>query len=176
MKTKKPYRTSGGKNCWFTPPHIIEAARAALGAIDLDPASCAEANKVVKAATFYTAEQDGLRKTWGGRVFLNPPYDRVSISRFTLKLVDAYNDGTVSAAIALVNNSTDTYWWQELLREAQAVCFIMGRVRFTLPRALKRKTTTPFQGSTAMYLGPNPFVFTHEFSALGLVRIHEMAA
>lgn len=45
---------------WFTPKDIIKAARAALGKIDLDPASHEHPQTWIKARTFYTKERDGL--------------------------------------------------------------------------------------------------------------------
>lgn len=62
-----------GTSEWYTPPDIVEAAREWLGAIDLDPASCAAAQATVQAATWYDAERDGLAPVWAGCVFLNPP-------------------------------------------------------------------------------------------------------
>ena len=57
----------------FTPPEIVERARAVLGRIDLDPASCEAANTIVRASRFYDAKENGFTKIWRGRVFLNPP-------------------------------------------------------------------------------------------------------
>ena len=50
---------------WLTPPEILKA----LGSFDLDP--CAPiARPWETAAAHYTAEDDGLRKPWAGRVLL----------------------------------------------------------------------------------------------------------
>jgi DNA N-6-adenine-methyltransferase (Dam) len=72
---------------WYTPPHIIEAARRVLGTIDLDPASCREAQECVHATQFFTTTDDGLQQTWRGRVWLNPPYSTAPIGPFINKLI-----------------------------------------------------------------------------------------
>lgn len=67
---------------WFTPDVILDRARKVLGRIDLDPASCEEANKRVGARIFFDKRQNGLEQDWGryaGTVFLNPPGDKRGI-------------------------------------------------------------------------------------------------
>jgi len=79
----------------FTPPHVVEATRTALGVeIDLDPASCASANTVVRAnraKRVYTVVDDGIVQPWSGRVFVNPPGGKVGgksqAARFFAKAV-----------------------------------------------------------------------------------------
>lgn len=56
---------------YYTPKEIIEA----LGHFDLDPAS-PKNPRWCTADVMFTKEDDGLKKTWTGRVFLNPPYSQ----------------------------------------------------------------------------------------------------
>lgn len=61
----------------YTKPREIEPVRAALGGvIDLDPCSCELANRNVRAKRYFSAGDDGLRRDWGGRVWVNPPSSR----------------------------------------------------------------------------------------------------
>lgn len=64
---------SSEDNEHYTPPDYVEAARALMGSIDLDPASNALANQSVKAATYYSRSTNGFDKEWSGNVWLNPP-------------------------------------------------------------------------------------------------------
>src|SRR5260221_7395603 len=81
-------------NEWFTPSRYIEAARLVMGSIDLDPASCSEANQTVKAKRYYSIDDNGLEQPWYGNIWLNPPYGRSAnyvdsnIGLFTKKLLD----------------------------------------------------------------------------------------
>ena len=136
---------------WFTPAEYIEAARRVMGSIDTDPASCATANRVVQAGTFYTVDDDGLLYDWPGNVWLNPPYNMPWIERFIDKAIIEYGSGTARAVMVLTNNSTDTAWFHKLLSIAP-VCFTRGRIRFW---GADGDTLATRQGQAIFYLGAN---------------------
>jgi phage N-6-adenine-methyltransferase len=156
---------NAGDDAWYTPAEFIAAAVSVLGGIDLDPASSPEANAVVGAARYYTAEDDGLAHPWAGRVWLNPPYRQPAVDRFCTRLAREYAAGTVTAAIALVNNATETAWFQEVAAQCAALCFPRGRVKFWHPA----KESAPLQGQALLYLGDQPAGFRGAFLRFGFV-------
>jgi DNA N-6-adenine-methyltransferase (Dam) len=153
----------------YSPATLIEAARAVLGDIDLDPASCELANTVVKAARFFTIDDDGLTQPWQGRVWMNPPYSQPLIKAFADKLAESVRAGVVTAAVVLVNNTTETMAFQTLARVASAFCFPAGRVKFWQPNIDVRDTAGPPQGQAVLYVGPNGDGFCKRFAEFGFV-------
>ena len=164
VKTRPHVSNNSGDNEWYTPKDYIEAARQALDGIDVDPASNPVANEIVKAATFYTAEDSGLEKDWYGTVWMNPPYESGLIGQFAEKLCESYECRNVTSAVVLVNNATETRWFQSLAEQASAICFPKGRVKFWHPR----KVAVPLQGQAILFFGPQPGKFTAAFSKFGV--------
>lgn len=155
------------ENEWYTPPQYIEAARSAMGAIDVDPASSAVAQKTVNATMWYGIDDDGLSKEWKGRVWLNPPYSKDLIGRFVAKLKESVADGVTTQAVLLVNNATDTAWFHDIAGSVSAACFIRGRISFH--DSSGRPANKPLQGQVALYLGNQPESFCRAFSGFGAV-------
>jgi ParB family chromosome partitioning protein len=137
-----------GENEWYTPPEYIEAARAVMGEIDCDPASIEIANRIVKAKKFYSIKDDGLMQKWGKRIWMNPPYSQPLIAEFCESVTVRYESGEVEQACVLVNNATETTWFQRMLEKASAVCFIRGRVKFL---NIEGNPGAPLQGQ-ALYI------------------------
>jgi ParB family chromosome partitioning protein len=162
------HRAQGTGNIeWFTPSRWTDAARAVMGSIDLDPASCEIANRTVRASRYFSADDDGLTREWAGRVWLNPPYSRDLIQKFAEKLLAEIAAGRVSEAVALTHAYTDTTWFHLLAERAAAICFTRGRISFLRPDG--KPAATPTQGQTFFYFGSNVARFAEIFGEHGLV-------
>lgn len=101
----------------FTPLNIVEAARATMGGIDVDPATTVLANEHrIKAEFIHTQEDNGFDKKWFGRVFLNPPGGKcdqfgVTVTRENGEWVRSIQDGYLGA---LTVKSSQKSWWRKL--------------------------------------------------------------
>jgi hypothetical protein len=168
IKNNKPHVTNNsGENEWYTPEKFIEAARAAMGSIDTDPASSDLANKTVQAQTYYTIDDDGLTKTWGGNIWMNPPYAQPLITQFTELLSDKFDSGEINQACVLVNNATETNWFQRMLDSCTCLCLLKSRVKFIDKSG--NPSGAPLQGQIVLYFGNNQQSFEKSFSQFGKV-------
>lgn len=165
---RKPHvSNNSGNNEWYTPAEYIDAARYVMGSIDLDPASSDVANQTVKAITYYTIENDGLQHKWFGRVWMNPPYASGFVDKFTEKLTMHYTDGDVEEAIVLVNNATETTWFQQMANVCKGICFPRRRVKFIDVDG--NPSGAPLQGQAILYMGSNIDEFANVFGKFGFV-------
>jgi len=157
---------NSGVNEWYTPKEYIEAARATMGGIDCDPASCEKANETVQAKIFYTVEEDGLRQPWHGNVWMNPPYCQPQIEEFAQAFLVRVGQKEVKQACVLVNNATETKWFQQLAQATNLCCLLAGRVRFL--DAMGQLNGAPLQGQVVLYYGGHGQRFIEIFSLMGL--------
>jgi len=157
-----------GEMEWFTPSIYVEKARRVLGAIDLDPASCALAQHVVNASRFFTLDDDGLDQDWEGAVWLNPPYAGKLVAAFSAKMLDQIACGNVSSAIMLTNSYTETSWFHNLVAVSNMVCFTRGRIKFASPHGEK---CAPTNGQCFFYFGDQRERFIAEFADVGAIMV-----
>ncbi len=108
---------------WPTDPKVYAELYAEF-AFTLDPCSSHENHK---AERYFTAEDDGLRQEWAGRVFMNPPYGR-TLGAWMRKAWEA-SQTTAVLVVCLVPARTDTRWWHEYATRGE-VRFVRGRLRF----------------------------------------------
>ena len=153
-------------NEWYSPSWIVEPARTVLGGFDLDPASCEEANETVRAARYFTANDDGMAQPWRGRVWCNPPYSDRDLVRWVAKLVEAFDSGAVPEAVMLLPAYTETKMAQAALKHCRAVCFPARRVQFNRPGL---PATNPPAASMVVYFGARAERFRAAYSDRGVV-------
>lgn len=180
----------------YTPPEWTKAAREVLGYIELDPASCEQANQYVKARRFFTRETDGLSQPWRARtLWMNHPFHRgenacpenrekckkkacrergyhldraiPSNDDWISKLLNEYREGHVKEAIIITFANTSEGWFKKLLCFPQ--CFPNRRVNYHNPDGTVNKGVT--KGSVITYLGPNVDRFAEVFSTLGQIKV-----
>jgi hypothetical protein len=166
--------TTAATGCvdYYTPWQYIESARYVMKGIDLDPASCDEANKIIKARIHYTKEDDGLKQEWHGRVFMNPPWSGRA-KPFVNLLLQSYRAGTVTQAILLVPQAYVDRSYMRTLVNCFPVCFTEHRIAYG-GAGKSRKTGT---GNDAFYyLGPDRQRFVDEFSKHGPVLLRQLAS
>jgi hypothetical protein len=150
---------------WGTPPWLIELAREVMGSIELDPASNAQANKIVRAHRYYDQTTNGLTQSWAAdSVWLNCPYSNPK--PWALRFVGSIGGGGwMSEGLALFNNATDAAWFQ-LLAERFPVCLLRKRVAFLRDGAPVKGTR---QGQAVFYAGPNGKRFAKVFGPHGVI-------
>jgi hypothetical protein len=98
----------------------------ALGKFDLDP--CAALDQPwATAKRHLTLKDDGLKKTWAGRVWLNPPYGEQTA--LWLAKMAQHQDG-----IVLIYARTETQmFFDHVWSQANGIFFVKGRVCFCRP-------------------------------------------
>lgn len=152
--------TSRNHPDYYTPPKYANAVRVALGGIDLDPASCQEANQYVCANRIYTVADDGLSQPWQAKtVFLNPPYcdprnqgtsRRLVTQLWINKLLHEIQLGNVSQAILLVSANWGYKWFYELFKTVPMACITHDLIKFIQPGQTPEQAT-PAKRATAFF-------------------------
>lgn len=169
----KPGKTQRDSDAWFTPSYYIELSKMVLGNIDLDPFSSAAANKIVQATRFFDLETNAFKQQWfkkAGTVFMNPPYSRSLINLSVEVFIDNFRQKYISEAIVLVNNATETKWFQLLLQNTSSACFVSKRISFVSVDGKNISGNT--RGQVFFYFGSNCKRFKSVFSNIGTIMYH----
>lgn len=142
---------------WETPVEFFKTLDAEFR-FDLDP--CAD-DQNHKCQTYFTREQNGLSKNWGGyRVFCNPPYGR-EIGKWVRKSYEeSRKPGTL--VVMLIPARTDTKWFHDYVYGKAEVRFIKGRLKFG-----DSKNSAPFPSMVVIYGGTNGTGILHSKSRPG---------
>jgi len=156
---------TSGKTEYYTPPEIVEAARALMGSIDLDPASSKRANKTIKANQFFTEQENGLDHPWFGNVWMNHPFLRETNKLWIENIIREYEVRHVVQACCITFASTSEKWFQPLLNFPQ--CYLSPRTNYYLPDSTKKKGVT--KGSVVTFLPPRN---QNYFETIGKFRKH----
>lgn len=163
---------------WYTPKWIMDSVHAVMSdGIDFDPASSAIANQVVMARTYMTKEDDALSTPWptdAFTVYMNPPYNTGLIMPFCEKFIHQLNTVGMQHGIVVINNATETKYFQLLLDHALHVCFPRKRIIFNYPDGTSSGGNT--RGQAILYFSSHhdewcdhimPCAFKKEFAHHG---------
>lgn len=117
---------SSKTDLWATPQEFFDELDAEFH-FTLDPCATPENAKCKK---FYTRQENGLQKNWGGGiVFCNPPYGR-EIYKWVKKCYEeSKKPGTT--VVLLIPARTDTRYFHEFIyHKAREIRLIKGRLKF----------------------------------------------
>lgn len=149
---------------WYTPAKYIHAVHEVMDWINLDPASCEEANTIVRAQHYFSLEHSGLKVDWYGKVYLNPPYGGET-KLWVDRLIYFFTGYKVTEAILLVNATPDRSWFNQLW--TFPICFTDHRIRFISGEG--QQVSRPTHGNAFVYFGKQQHKFCRIFSQFGTV-------
>ena len=133
-------------------------------------AKCAEGSVIVsdtRVMRGYEANiQSKIQLCWE-RVVISGSGTTGLVDKFSEAVSSKFKSGEINQACILVNNATETEWFQRMLRLASVVCFPLGRIRFVDKEG--NPSGAPLQGQAILYFGKNGDKFAKEFSNFGLI-------
>lgn len=127
---------------WATPQWLYDLLD---GEFNFDLVPCATPDNA-KCSCFYTKNENGLIKNWGGhRVFCNPPYGKNSISAWVEKgYIESRKPNTT--VVMLLPVRTDTLWFHDYIYNKADIRFIRGRLHFN-----DSKNAAPFPSMIVIF-------------------------
>jgi len=121
-------RQSAASDEFYTPRWLLDA----LPLVDLDP--CSPPHRPVRAARHVVGVEggNGLAIPWSGIVWMNPPYSRGNLPRWTAKAAAEIRAGNAELVIGLIPARPESVYWHANIWQGPApiVGFISGRITF----------------------------------------------
>ena len=111
----------------LTPSLLMAGIRRGLGLIECDPCSSFDAQERVRAAEYFTPDNDGIQQAWRGVSYVFPPPQMVS--RFASKLLGEMMAGRVPKAALLGSGNLSGEWQQMLLRSSRLTALVVETER-----------------------------------------------
>jgi phage N-6-adenine-methyltransferase len=165
LSPKAHYYRQGSTVEWYSPVNLVEAARTAMGSIDLDPATN-EGNHT-NAKAFYTKNTNGLDKDWNGNVWLNPPYGN-GFAAWMHKVNSECASGRTNQIICLIPVRTNAGWFQSLGGLGISLCFPRS-IKFIDGSTMLQSTTAAMMPNVIVYVGNKHREFAEAFREFGVV-------
>ena len=126
---------------WATPQDFFDKLNEEFH-FTLDPCANYENHK---CDLFYTKEQDGLTKDWGGHVvFCNPPYGKEIADWVRYSYEQSQKPNTT--VVMLIPARTDTRYFHDYIYGKAEIRFIKGRLKFG-----DATTGAPFPSMVVVY-------------------------
>jgi len=123
---------------WATPQDLFDALNKEFEfTIDV----CADSTNT-KCTKYYSIQDSGLSKQWGGVCWMNPPYGR-EIIKWMQKAYESSLQG--ATVVCLVPSRTDTNWWHEYAMKGE-IRFLRGRLKFG-----GHKNSAPFPSAIVVF-------------------------
>jgi phage N-6-adenine-methyltransferase len=157
------------RNQWATPPHLIDAARDAMGGIDLDPCTHAAAQERIQATRYYTKADNGLLRAWEGRVWCNPPYGRKIIDRFVAKFCEEYESGCMTQGVLLVSSNAHNNEYMLPFFDLRPEVCLLYHPRTAFLNDDGEAANKANGGHTIYYVGHLPLAFRVAFRRWGYI-------
>jgi len=117
-----------GQACWQTPRDVF-AKLDVIFDFTLDP--CTSPDNPLGTPKFYTEKEDGLRQDWGGeRVYMNPPYSRGQLDKWSRKaFYEARKAFGAEVIVGLLPLATAGWFKRWILRPYTKILYELADLR-----------------------------------------------
>jgi len=129
---------------WWTPDWLFDELNEKYGPFTLDAAASANNTKCVE---YLSTEEDGRSTPWFGRVWCNPPYNK--LIEWVRHAYEETQSGRCELACLVLPAQTSTQWFHEYALPYAELYWIRGKVRFAgkKERALMPTVVVVFRSS-----------------------------